>query len=82
MIEVGIPASPIEVSGWTPPTDPDLKWVSLLNYTVARLLEDLRLQGFKFRQIEESDAQNMIDSANSQISASVAAFTGLYEGPG
>jgi hypothetical protein len=78
MISVQIPQSPITVTGWTTPTDPDLKWISLGNYMFCSLLEACRIANYQIRQLQESDAQSLIDEANTNISAMVSAIDSIY----
>jgi hypothetical protein len=78
MISVQIPQAPIAVTGWEEPTDPDLKWISLGNYQFCALLEALRVGGYQVKQLQESDAQSLIDDANTNIAAMVAAIDSMY----
>lgn len=78
MISVQIPQAPITVTGWAEPTDSDLRWISLGNYMFCALLEALRIGGYQIKQLQESDAQTLIDDANTNIAAMVAAIDSMY----
>jgi hypothetical protein len=80
MISIQIPQSPITVTGWAPPSDLDLKWISLGNYMFCALLESLRIGNYQIKQLQESDAQGLIDDANTNIAAMVAAIDSIYAG--
>jgi hypothetical protein len=78
MTTVNIPQAPIDVENWTAPVDTDLKWISLGNYMFCALLEELRLGGYQVKQLQESDAQSLIDDANTNIAAMVSAIDSMY----